>query len=110
MHNLNLITVALADWRNWLTNSLVSVVAIAAGIVVQRLLFSFARRGAQNQNGYLLTWILRFAEISSRLILPNLFLLAAIPWLRVLQLDLGPSAQLGTRFNRIARLAGGRHS
>jgi small-conductance mechanosensitive channel len=82
-NNFHGIAIALADWRNWLTTTLVSVCAVVLGIVVQRVLFAAARRSTRNHSGYLLASIVRFAELPSRVILPVLMLLAAVPWLKV---------------------------
>jgi small-conductance mechanosensitive channel len=73
----------MADWRNWLTTGLVATAAIVLGLAAHRLLFSIARRATQKHSGYLLTSVVRFAELPSRVILPVLMLLSAVPWLRI---------------------------
>lgn len=83
INELGLIAVAMADWRNWLTTGLVATAAIVLGLAAHRLLFSIARRAMQKHSGYLLTSVVRFAELPSRVILPVLMLLSAVPWLRI---------------------------
>jgi small-conductance mechanosensitive channel len=79
----NLAAMVIDGWRGWLTTALVSAAAVVLGIVAHRILFSLARRAVRNRQGYLLASIVRYAELPSRVILPVLALLAAVPWLRI---------------------------
>jgi small-conductance mechanosensitive channel len=81
--DLDLIALVLAGWRDWLTTAAVSASALVLGTVVQRVLFSVTRRAAKRRPGYLLASVVRFADTPSRVILPVLMLLAAVPWLRI---------------------------
>jgi len=74
-----------ADWQQLIVTAMIGVAAIGLGVAVQRILFFVARRAAQRRPGYLLASMVHFAELPSRVIIPTLFLLAAVPWFQLRQ-------------------------
>jgi len=81
--------IANGAWQRILLSAVIAIAAIALGVAVQRIVFVGARRAARHRPGYLLASIVRFAELPSRLIVPILFLLAVVPWLRLRQDSIG---------------------